>query len=539
MQVNEDGEIMFAKSKTYEFSPVLDIIPLLSLIAGLCFITIAASFGTTPMLVVTTAIVFFSLIAQLIHRMVVRNAEISFFLIVPTIMSATQNVYLGTVADSLDSGRLQFAVILNFIFSIALYLVLLARNNPGTSSGLRKLINSVTVALAFLVLYGAATVVLFRPDLTAAMASLRNIVAPFLFLLIGLHASTWAKHIVYLRYLVLLGFATIIFGFIEANIPQFWESFNLRSLWEKKGISVQADSGLPRNFFASEQLVPGEFLRRMAGPFADPVNFGTFLFAVFMAAWYLKGLLSQILTVVAIVLAVSKGALLGVFVFLAFWTRYFASRISHVISLLLLAAGAYFFYSFTLTSSTGSTTAHIDGFVAAFIEFPQNPFGRGLGSSGVLAGLFSEGSESTSAVTESGLGMVIGQLGFVGLFVYVVFFVLLSHHVLRVKDLRDKTLAAGLLGGFMLNAAFNEVALSPNSAAAYFIILGLVIGSSLTGAAPNSKEAHSSKETQRSELKRFQEVAARPPERSDRLWARGLNEKPRSGFTGFFRFSRE
>jgi hypothetical protein len=35
------------------------------------------------------------------------------------------------------------------------------------------------------------------------------------------------------------------------------------------------------------------------------------------------------------------------------------------------------------------------------------------------------------------------------------------------------------LGGFLLNAAFNEVALSPNSAAPYFIILGLVIGSDL------------------------------------------------------------
>ena len=54
-----------------------------------------------------------------------------------------------------------------------------------------------------------------------------------------------------------------------------------------------------------------------------------------------------------------------------------------------------------------------------------------------------------------------------------------SGPILQIKNLRDKTLAAGLLGGFLLNAAFNEVALSPNSAAPYFIILGLVIGSDL------------------------------------------------------------
>jgi hypothetical protein len=470
---------MYTKETAFGFSPRLDIIPFLLFCGGLVLITIAASLGSMAILAAVAAVVFFSVIAQLIHRLAERKAEISFFLIIPTVMSATQNVYLTTVADALDSGRLQFAIILNFLFSVALYVVLIATKKPSSGHALRKLIKAVTTCLAILVLYGAATVVLFQHDLVAAAASSRNIVAPFLFLLIGLHASVWAKHAVYLRYLVMLGFVAVVFGFIEANTPDFWQSLDLRSLWEKKGISVQQDSGLPKNFFASEQVVPGEFLRRMAGPFADPVNFGTFLFAVFMAAWYLRGLLCQIATVAAMVLAVSKGALLGLIVFFAFWTRYYASRTSHLIALVLLAAGAYNFYLFTVSSSTGSTAAHIGGFTAAFVEFPQHPLGRGLGSSGVLAGLFSEGSESTSAVTESGLGMVIGQLGIVGLAVYLVFFFQLSKYVLQIKNLRDKTLAAGLLGGFLLNAAFNEVALSPNSAAPYFIILGLVIGSDL------------------------------------------------------------
>ena len=470
---------MYTKETASEFSPRLDIVPFLLFGGGLVLITIAASLGSMAILAAVAAVVFFSVIAQLIHRLAERKAEISFFLIIPTIMSATQNVYLTTVAGALDSGRLQFAIILNFLFSVALYVVLIATRKPSSGHALRKLIKAVTTCLAILVLYGAATVVLFQHDLVAAAASSRNIVAPFLFLLIGLHASVWAKHAVYLRYLVMLGFVAVVFGFIEANTPDFWQSLDLRSLWEKKGISVQQDSGLPKNFFASEQVVPGEFLRRMAGPFADPVNFGTFLFAVFMAAWYLRGLLCQIATVAAMVLAVSKGALLGLIVFFAFWTRFYASRTSHIIALVLLAAGAYNFYLFTVSSSTGSTAAHIDGFTAAFVEFPQHPLGRGLGSSGVLAGLFSEGSESTSAVTESGLGMVIGQLGIVGLAVYLVFFFQLSKYVLQIKNLRDKTLAAGLLGGFLLNAAFNEVALSPNSAAPYFIILGLVIGSDL------------------------------------------------------------
>src|SRR5687767_6369585 len=103
---------MYTKKTTSGYSPALDVIPFLSLAAGLALITIAASFSTTAMLAVTVAIVFFSLIAQLIHRMAGHNAEISFFLIIPTIMSATQNVYLTTVADTLDNSRLHFAIIL-------------------------------------------------------------------------------------------------------------------------------------------------------------------------------------------------------------------------------------------------------------------------------------------------------------------------------------------------------------------------------------------------------------------------------------------
>lgn len=467
------------KRPPQEHSSLADITPLVMLILAILGIVIAAEIGTAALLGVTGLAVV-TMLVLLAPSFGVPRPDISFFLIVPTIISASQNVYLSLVAEHVEGAELQLVVIVNFIYSAALYLVLLLREDPKKDPARTQLYRKVTLYLGALMGYGLVTVVLFRTDPTAALASARNIAAPLLFFLVGIHASHIVRLHSYLRYLVWLGVLAIGFGFLEANTPGFWQSIGLQTLWENKGIPVSPGTGLPPNFYASEQI-DGQFIRRMVGPFADPVNFGTFLFAVFMAAWFLKSRIAVLLVVVASVLTVSKGAFLGMLVWFAFWTRYFASRTIHVFAIMMAAGAALYFYVFTLSSSTGSTTAHINGFLAAFVELPGHPLGRGMGGTGVLAGLFSEGSESESAITESGIGMIMGQLGVVGLVVYLAFFVALANYTRRIQDRRHKLLASGLLYGFILNAAFNEVALSPNSSAPYFIILGLVIGADLFG----------------------------------------------------------
>jgi len=149
-----------------------------------------------------------------------------------------------------------------------------------------------------------------------------------------------------------------------------------------------------------------------------------------------------------------------------------------LVGVVTVAAGLYF-YAFTQSSSTGSTTAHINGLIAAFVELPRHPLGRGFGGTGVLAGLFAdEAAEGGSAIVESGLGSVIGQLGIPGLIGYIVFFAMIIRSVHRIQDVRVYVLGMSLALAFILNAAFNEVALSPNSCAIYFIVLGLIVASS-------------------------------------------------------------
>jgi hypothetical protein len=407
-------------------------------------------------------------------RWLMADADLSAFLLIPTILSASQNVFLLAIADDISQSQLQFVIILNFAYALilALSLAFFTHREPGVAHR-TGLIRAMLWCAGILTAYGVISLGLFGANITSALASYRNLITPFLFLLIGLWASRTTLAAGFLRGVVILGTAAVGFGFFEWATPGFWQSTDLDVLWAKKGIQVAQSTGLPSNFFSSEQI-DGALVRRMASSFADPVNFGTFLFIAFLGAWFLGHRLLAILFIVASVIAVSKGAMLGFLVFFAFWTRYNTPRALHYLALAAAALAGVAFLVFSADNSTGSTGAHIGGFTAAFTELPQHPLGRGLGNVGVLASLFSEASGSE--IRESGLGVVIGQLGVVGLGGYTAFFVILIRSGLRLSDPRARLLVLGAVVGFALNMMFNEVALSPNSAAPYFVAIGLVLG---------------------------------------------------------------
>ena len=90
----------------------------------------------------------------------------------------------------------------------------------------------------------------------------------------------------------------------------------------------------------------------------------------------------------------------------------------------------------------------------------------------MLSGLFST-SLSNTDVIETGIGVIIAQLGWVGLLCYISFFLYLFYEPRKWKlvDMKASVMYYTLLFAFILNALFNEVALSPNSCALYFIEL--------------------------------------------------------------------
>lgn len=407
----------------------------------------------------------------LLESYMVSRREFSFYLTIPILISATQNIYLSIIAPYTEASQIQLMVVTNFLFS-AFLIVLVFIKTPFRFK--QALYNNMFLIFLVLCVYSVATIVIFNSHITSAIASMRNVMTPMLFLLIGLIASSNVILVRYLRYISYIALFVVLFGIAERFFfNDIWYSINLPDLWMKKGLPLNAYTGLPGNFYSSE-MVNGQQLRRMVSSFADPVNLGTFLFFGFAAAWYLKKKLLAFLLIISIGLAVSKGALLGLLVFIVVYSFHKLSKTGFTLVLMGAGVAGGGFVVYSMMHSTMSMFLHLTGFFAAFPELLHHPLGRGLGNIGVLAGLYSSGAKTE--ITESGLGMVIGQLGVVGLILFIYFFKELYQKSKLIQDKRDIILVQSLIIGILLNIMFNEVALSPNSSAVFFITIGIILG---------------------------------------------------------------
>ncbi len=399
------------------------------------------------------------------YGMISKYKEI--LLVIPVIFSVFQNVFLGIAIKGITEQRLQFLVIFNFLYSIMIlgYLVLYRLR-------MDSFVKAIVLLFVIICAYAFALVAIREFHPIAFVSSLRNIIAPFLFLLIGYLIADEVSKKNYMSIVLAIGVICLIVGFYEFFInKRMWMQLNIAELWPKKGIEI-ASYGLPRNFFSSEQF-RGNYIQRMSSTFADPVNLGTFLFAVFMLAWYKKRYVISALTLLGCVMVVSKGALLGILVFVFFAVCFSLHRKIVIPSVTALAGAAMIVVIYILNNSSGSMRFHIMGFLSSIIELKNNILGYGVGNIGVLSGLFHSGVQSK--ISETGLGLVIGQLGIVGLVVYVALFIIIFAQCFKQKEKKDRIFCASLVVAIGLNIVFNEVALSPNSCAIYFLLLGLFI----------------------------------------------------------------
>jgi hypothetical protein len=427
------------------------------------------SAGAQLLVVVTTVVVALLVPAAMQAR---RGADMTPFLLAPTVLSAFQNVYLLPVAPVIAPGAFPVIIITNFVVAVLL-LGLFAVVRPVDGTTTHPLARLTGICLGVLTVWGWGSALVFGADLNAALSSFRNIVTPLVFLLLGLLAARSTRARAYAAGLLVVAVLTIAFGFWELNAPSFWQDAGILELWHAKAIGIREGTGLPGNFYSSE-LIDGQQARRMVSSFADPVHFGTFLFSAFLAAVWLRRWIVAGLCIAAACFAISKGFLLSTLVLVAVWARVYANPVVQALAVIATVGAGAAFYVYASGNSTGSTDVHIDGFLAAFTELPRHPIGRGLGNSGVRARVLL-GSDD-SEVTESGIGLIVSQLGVIGAAAFAVFFIALLRAGAALRDRTARLVAVGLALAFLLNAAFNEVALSPNSAAPYFILIGLVIG---------------------------------------------------------------
>jgi len=384
------------------------------------------------------------------------------------LLSAFQNVVLGYFVAVLSPFQVKLLLATNFVLPM-LWLAMLWLMRP--TSVLMKPCSRVSLLI---VLYGTivcASVLHFGINGVATVASIRNLVSPLLFLLIG-YLTVWRRPLEagLMRVIGFVGLIVVAIGILELFIiPDLWQFLNVSELWEKKGLTNLGNSGVPMNWLSAERF-GGYHIRRMVSSFADPVNLGTFLFLMFVSGFFLRKPWLSVVAVLGIGLTVSKGGVAGLLIFVTVYAYFRASRLMFVlVSVTMTIMGAAVgYYSFKF--GTSSLVLHVLGAWSAVGGITEHPLGVGAGFVGTLANQFVD--LGAMKIRESGIGLVIGALGIPGLLMFVWLFGVVLVHATRGWGSSEKVVVGSLLGGIFVNIVFNEVALSPNSSAIYFFVLG-------------------------------------------------------------------
>lgn len=441
-----------------------NILMMITLFVFIC-ITFFASMGTAGIII---AFLVFILVCILILAELSSNYELSIVLSIPIMLSVFQNVYLGLFSPQLPSAIIQMLTVLNFLLACIIFGYLFI--NDKKRDGKRRKFENLMVTL---IVYSIISIIfLEKYNILSIISSFRNIISIFLFFFIGFLGNKKLELRKFENIILFIGLVVIFVGIYDvfAN-GTLWKNLNITDLWTKKGIRVQP-SGLPTNFYSSE-TINGERIRRMASTFADPVHLGAFLFAVYCIAWHRNKKIIAALMIIGTVMTVSKGAWLGLLIFICVYAYYSFPKSVFLCFMGFSGLVGVAFLIYAFRTSANSVFLHISGLVAAFKGLAKNPFGSGIGSNGVLAKQFS-GFSINENVTETGLGMVMVQLGIVGLVIYVSYFIYLIKLCRCITDKRDAIFSLSLLLSIIANIFFNEVALSPNTCAVYFIIIGYI-----------------------------------------------------------------
>lgn len=386
-------------------------------------------------------------------------------------LSAAQNVVLGLVSPSLSSFAVRLLISTNFVLP-GLWLVAVWACRPAT--WLRRepwVVNGLLVVTAGLLLFSAA---LFGLGGVAALASIRNITTPLLFFALGYMISgrTGDERTLW-RTITVLGLIVFAVGVVEQfAYASMWRDLNVSDLWLKKGLTNLGASGVPENWYSAERI-GGNQIRRMVSTFADPVNLGTFFFLLFAAGYRSRSVAVASLAALGIGLTVSKGGMLGLMIFCCVYAYYRCRRWVFLCVVGGVAVTGVGFIIFSLRHATGSLLLHVAGAVNAVRDLGHYPLGRGLGRVGTLAQQFVYLGRQD--IVESGLGLVVGQLGLPGLVLYVGFFLFIFAWCVRHPSIDERLIGVALLCSIGVNIIFNEVALSPNSSAPYFFLLGALV----------------------------------------------------------------
>lgn len=220
------------------------------------------------------------------------------------------------------------------------------------------------------------------------------------------------------------------FGLIEYFLPfDFWNQIiQLPKYWKASGLDRFATEVVDYSGrFVSTDLwfLIGGVMRRMVSGFCEPTNFASFMMSAFIILK--KHTITRLLCLICCLMAVSKAAVIGIFIIypsLLFCRKYLGIKKYHLLYVFAFIP-LYFFAAvcYDLGFVSGPF-AHLSGLYAGIDTiFKGNIFGYGIASTGNFASL---DSVYDGSIGESGLGGMSGQIGLGTIFYVGVFYNMLK-----------------------------------------------------------------------------------------------------------------
>lgn len=350
----------------------------------------------------------------------------------------------------------------------------------------RKKVYNLLLFLAFLLVL-ILSFFISNSDFYSKILTIRQLLLPFVCFYFGYYVKANSKDLkVIFKTIVNLCIITAIIGLIEFFLMKdfFWHMVPIDKYEINKGTTFVFYNGVPLNFYTFDFVdIIGTPLHRLVSHFGDPLITAHYLFLGFCLCDIVYDNKSRkflkILLFVSSILTLCKGLIICYFIYfiVKMLKKIKSSMIKKRLIMTLIAFAITFFLAYIISNKflpNSSIVIHINGFINGIIGVGL--IGNGIGTAGVITGVVS-GNE-ISAASESFLGVLSYQLGYIGLLIYILFFAFIIIKYLYLKSnnyLKIFNIALTLTCSIFFESFLSESSVGIVATGLYFIISGCIL----------------------------------------------------------------
>lgn len=339
-----------------------------------------------------------------------------------------------------------FKIPFNLLFLKDLFIIL----GFLVSIKISKQVNLIYLCIYFFIIY-ICIISLFSPaPIMAKIASIRQIIIPFILILIGCNLARGIRLEVIKKYVISLALVSLFFGLLEVYFS-LWHYLDITEYFTIKNIPTYSrvfKDKFRYPVFFIEPIFGG--IKRMVSFVLDPINLGhifTFILALLLFDDNLsygkrKRYFLAFLFLLGLILTFSKGALLQFILILFFVSKRISIGLKLIVILVFCVIVSY------AANFHMGVKIHLLGLLEAIKNI--NLFGHGVGMVGNQAYMF---GEPILKIGDTYFGSILGQIGVIGYLLWLVPFLII---IKKIKyNFVAKIFLAQLLISIISENSFN------------------------------------------------------------------------------------